>query len=153
MIGCTGSACGNSAATIDAVKPLTLSGSNTEKINCANVTITIRFTGKITSNIRTNIAAANAPIKANERPRKRVYRPGELAPHTVIVMGATSTARVVRFQARQKAGLIVVSVVVDQTKFADALEEIGLPLRSDHRDEIEIAVQRLIDEFCFGEIT
>jgi hypothetical protein len=66
----------------------------------------------------------------------------------VAVIGATSTARVVLFQAREKAGLIVVPVVVDKAKFAKAFDEAELPLQSDDRDEIEAAVQRLINKFC-----
>lgn len=79
---------------------------------------------------------------------KRVYCPANVHHIQSFAMRATSTARVVRFQARQKAGLIVVSVTIDQTKFARAREEAGLPLLSDRRDEIEAAAQQIIDAFC-----
>ena len=59
-------------------------------------------------------------------------------------MSATSTARVVRFQQRQKAGLIPLSVDVNEAAFTEALLDAGVITDKASRAELAVLASRLI---------
>jgi len=68
-------------------------------------------------------------------------------------MAGTSTARVLRFQQRQKAGKAVVSVEIDQVAVAALLERMNLLAEHQFDDRVAIAaaIGHLLDHLTGKE--